>query len=113
MSEPIHETLPAQPLDIAIVDEGRTLLLTWTTSVHDRLDAEHIWRMCPSAAGKRRRIDGKTTPATSNLRLTAMQPIGRYAINLSFSDGHDRGIYPWAFLRELAAAPTVDDFIAA
>jgi DUF971 family protein len=29
-------------------------------------------------------------------------PIGRYAIQLHFSDGHDRGIYPWAYLRELS-----------
>ncbi|RUW64645.1 gamma-butyrobetaine hydroxylase-like domain-containing protein, partial [Mesorhizobium sp. M4B.F.Ca.ET.049.02.1.2] len=28
--------------------------------------------------------------------------IGSYAIRLVFSDGHDRGIYPWSYLREIA-----------
>ena len=28
--------------------------------------------------------------------------VGSYAINIAFSDGHDRGIYPWAYLREIA-----------
>lgn len=36
--------------------------------------------------------------------LTRVDPIGQYALQLKFSDGHDRGIYPWALLHELSLA---------
>lgn len=39
-----------------------------------------------------------------DVQLVDAQPVGHYALNLVFSDGHDRGIYPWVWLRELAAA---------
>ena len=32
-----------------------------------------------------------------------IEPIGQYAIKLTFSDGHDTGIYTWDYLYELAA----------
>ncbi|MND04970.1 hypothetical protein D3C83_255060 [compost metagenome] len=33
--------------------------------------------------------------------VTAVEPIGNYAVKLNFDDGHDTGLYTWAFLREL------------
>jgi DUF971 family protein len=30
-----------------------------------------------------------------------MRPVGSYAVQLVFSDGHERGIFPWVYLREL------------
>ena len=33
--------------------------------------------------------------------LVAIDPIGHYAIKPTFSDGHDSGIYSWAYLYEL------------
>lgn len=46
-----------------------------------------------------------------NLKIVRVEPIGRYGVNIAFSDGHDRGIYPWVFLENLASRPAVDDFI--
>ena len=43
-------------------------------------------------------------PAASDLTITNIEPIGNYAVRLAFSDGHDRGIFPWAYLTEIAAA---------
>lgn len=39
-------------------------------------------------------------PATE-LRVTGILPVGAYGVQFMFSDGHDRGIFPWIFLREL------------
>jgi prepilin-type processing-associated H-X9-DG protein len=30
-----------------------------------------------------------------------VSPMGCYGINIGFSDGHARGIYPWAYLSQL------------
>ena len=39
----------------------------------------------------------KPTGAT----LTAVKPVGRYALNFIFSDGHSTGIFTWEYLRGL------------
>jgi DUF971 family protein len=33
--------------------------------------------------------------------LLAVEPVGHYAVKLVFSDGHDSGLYTWAWLHEL------------
>lgn len=35
------------------------------------------------------------------VEITAIEPVGHYAVRLLFSDGHDTGLYTWAYLREL------------
>nr|WP_244575527.1 DUF971 domain-containing protein [Rhizobium sp. 11515TR] len=37
-----------------------------------------------------------------NIQVADIEPIGSYGVRLVFSDGHDRGIYPWQYLREIA-----------
>lgn len=51
---------------------------------------------CGDCRAGRSRSDGAA------VQLTDALPVGRYALQLVFSDGHDRGIYPWTWLRELA-----------
>lgn len=36
-----------------------------------------------------------------DVAITGIEPMGNYAIKLIFSDGHDSGIYTWAYLKEL------------
>ncbi len=41
---------------------------------------------------------------TGDVAVTKAEPVGNYALRLTFSDGHQGGIYSWAYLRELADA---------
>ena len=36
-----------------------------------------------------------------NVNVLAVEPVGLYAVKLVFSDGHDTGLYSWAYLQEL------------
>jgi DUF971 family protein len=36
-----------------------------------------------------------------HISITGIEPTGNYALRLSFSDGHDTGIYSWDYLQEL------------
>ena len=39
--------------------------------------------------------------------IVALEPVGHYAVQPTFSDGHDTGIYSWRYLRSLdAQGPT-------
>ncbi|MFY0609976.1 MAG: DUF971 domain-containing protein [Hyphomicrobiaceae bacterium] len=99
------------PDDCEIVDAGRALKLIWSDGQTHLLEASLLWSQCPSAAGRRRRMDGILHPQSPDLRITKLDRIGRYAVNIGFSDGHDRGVYPWSLLADFAARLTVNDFI--
>jgi len=43
--------------------------------------------------GKRGVVSGKRS-----VRLTALEPVGNYAVQPTFSDGHDTGIFSWDYL---------------
>ena len=36
-----------------------------------------------------------------HVAITGVEPTGNYALRLSFSDGHDTGIFTWDYLQEL------------
>ena len=36
------------------------------------------------------------------VNITAIEPVGQYAIKLIFSDGHDTGLFSWEYLYDLA-----------
>jgi DUF971 family protein len=44
--------------------------------------------------------DGRSA-RVMHARLAAIEPVGAYALNLVFSDGHRRGIYPYEMLAAL------------
>lgn len=46
----------------------------------------------------------KTVTGKENVLVTAAEPVGRYAVRLTFDDGHDSGIYSWDYLRALGEA---------
>ncbi len=41
-----------------------------------------------------------------DVKIVTVEPVGNYAIRIIFDDRHDRGIYSWSYLRELADTQT-------
>jgi DUF971 family protein len=93
-----------QPIGIELVDNQTVLAVTWQDGEISRLEAATLRRASRAASEIRRKADGLELRVQSDLRVDAAEPIGSYAVRLFFSDGHDRGIYPWTYLRELSAA---------
>jgi DUF971 family protein len=91
-----------QPLQLELVDGSTALALTWPDCGTRRLGAETLRRASRAASEIRRQINGIELAIGPGFHLAAVEPIGNYALRLSFSDGHDRGIYPWSYLRELS-----------
>ena len=69
------------------------------------MPAEYLRVESPSAEvqghglAQKRLVAGKRA-----VGIGAIEPVGNYAIRLTFSDGHDTGIFSWAYLRALEAA---------
>ncbi|MFT7772223.1 DUF971 domain-containing protein [Roseateles sp.] len=81
------------------------LRLRWADGIAE-LSAARLRAAC-RCGGCRARA-GRGEPAAAPADLVDAVPVGSYAINLVFSDGHDRGIYPWDWLHELSAAAVQD-----
>lgn len=81
---------------------SRVLEIKWhdgATSIlpHAWLRTQCRCALCTRAA----RRGSAVMPDTAGIALDDVRPIADRGLNLVFSDGHDRGIYPWTYLREL------------
>jgi ATP-binding protein involved in chromosome partitioning len=85
-------------------DGPRTLAIAWADGHESRLDVRELRLACGCArcvdewTGEER-LDPASVP--EDVHPLQIQPVGRYAIQISWSDGHDSGIYPFRRLREL------------
>ncbi len=84
------------------------LSVTWENGATDAFPAALLRERARDADSVRFAVNGWAVPAAADLTITAVEPIGNYAVRLAFSDGHDRGIFPWAYLTEIAAAGSSD-----
>lgn len=65
------------------------------------LAARHLRLACRCAECSALQRRGGTLSCPEELSLTGLNPVGGYALNLHFSDGHQRGIYPYPYLQSL------------
>jgi DUF971 family protein len=68
------------------------------------LPAEYLRVESPSAEVQGHAPEQKVLVAgKQDVNIDTVEPIGNYAIRIRFTDGHDTGLYSWAFLQQLAA----------
>ena len=66
------------------------------------LSANRLRVHCRCADCVKLRRAGRPVAGAQAVSLTDATPVGSYGVQLHFDDGHERGIYPWSLLRELA-----------
>jgi ATP-binding protein involved in chromosome partitioning len=85
--------------------DARTLSITWADGATSDFDVHALRLACGCAQcvdewSGEGRLDPATVPADVHpLRIEA---VGRYALQIHWSDGHASGIYPFRRLRQLA-----------
>ncbi len=98
------------PESIVRTTEG-TLRIVWPGEKEGvDLPLQYVRRECPCAHCKGENILGKVykpvllpTFVEGMNELVSVEPVGSYAIQLGWADGHSTGIYTWEYLRVLAA----------
>lgn len=91
------------PLELRLKPDKRTLEIAFDDGGKFSLAAEYLRVESPSAetrghAPHQRKIEG----GKRSVAIARLEPVGNYAVRIVFSDGHDTGLYTWAYLRELA-----------
>ncbi|ROM69519.1 hypothetical protein BK653_11105 [Pseudomonas brassicacearum] len=90
------------PLALGNSQDAGQLRLNWPDGREQRLDHAELRRHCPCSRCRALRLQGLTVQVDPRIRVVAVNPQG-YGVQLVFSDGHERGIYPWAYLAGLEA----------
>jgi ATP-binding protein involved in chromosome partitioning len=82
----------------------RQLSITWQDGRESLLDVREVRLACGCAVcvdewSGEERLDPASVP--EDVHPVRIEPVGRYAIQVVWSDGHETGIYPFRRLREL------------
>jgi DUF971 family protein len=98
----------AWPDTIHLDGQAGTLELVWDGR-HAVLSHRALRRSCRcSVCENTRRALDVVLPVADDVRLLKIEPLGPAAMHLVFSDGHERGIYPWTYLKQMAFGPATD-----
>jgi len=94
--------VPPVPSEIRLRRAERCLELRYGDGTSLTLPAEYLRVYSPSAEVKGHGdAPRKTVPGKKEVAIERVEPVGRYALKPVFSDGHDTGIFTWAYLYEL------------
>ena len=95
-------TAAAWPTELRLTKDRRSLVVSFDTGESFTLSAEYLRVLSPSAE-----VQGHT-PAERKLQvgkkavtILAVEPVGNYAVRLSFDDMHSTGLYVWSYLLSL------------
>ncbi len=91
-----------RPTDIRLHQVSRILELTFDDGAHFELPCQYLRVFSPSAEVRGHGPGQEVLQVgKEDINITAIEPVGNYAVKLVFDDGHDTGLYSWDMLYEL------------
>lgn len=91
-----------RPVEIQLHRKSRLLEVLYEDGLRFHLPCEYLRVYSPSAdvtghgPGQETLQVGK-----EDVNIEAIEPVGNYAVQITFSDGHDTGFFSWDYLYEL------------
>lgn len=76
------------------------LEITWQNGDVDRLNGDDLRRYCACASCRSRQLIGVRL-VTESADIETVNLIGNKALQVVFVDGHDRGVFPWPYLKAI------------
>ncbi len=94
----MERTTPT-PTDIALHQKSRVMEIQFSDGSRFELSFELLRVYSPSAEVRGHGPGQEVLQVGKrDVGITALEPIGNYAVQPTFSDGHDTGIYSWNYL---------------
>ena len=90
------------PTELRLHKDRKTLTVSYDGGETFDLPAEYLRIKSPSAEVQGHGPDQRQiVPGKRLVSIVGNEPVGNYAVRLTFDDTHDTGIYSWEYLREL------------
>jgi DUF971 family protein len=91
-----------RPTDIKLHRASRVLELSFDDGSCFKLPCEYLRVYSPSAEVRGHGPGQEVLQVgKESVNITAIEPVGNYAVKLYFDDGHNTGLYSWAWLYKL------------
>ena len=89
----------ATPQDIIVHSQSHMLEISFSDGASFRIPFE-LMRVCAPSAEVQGHGPGQETLQTGkrHVEINALEPVGNYAVQPTFSDGHNTGIFTWDYL---------------
>ena len=96
--------MTVRPSELRVSKDRRTLTVRFDDGRDFSLPAEALRVLSPSAEVQGHSPEQRVTvPGKRDVQIAGMDPIGNYAVKITFSDGHDTGIFSWVYFHELGS----------
>jgi len=96
------ELFDKQPTELKLNKDKNNLKVTYDDGKLFDFSTEYLRVMSPSAEVQGHSPDQrKTVPGKKSVTITNIEPVGHYAVKITFDDGHDTGVYSWKHLYEI------------
>jgi DUF971 family protein len=90
------------PVEIILHQRSKMLEIAFDDGLRAELPCEFLRVHSPSAEVRGHGPGQEVLQAGKReVGITAVEPVGSYAVKLVFTDGHDTGLYSWDYLHEL------------
>lgn len=90
------------PKEITLTDDKTTLIVNFEDGETHKLSAEYLRTHSGSAEVKGHAKDQEVLVTDKKeVKIAELSMTGNYALKITFSDGHDTGLYTWPYLHEL------------
>lgn len=96
--------MAVEPVQI-IEENDAEITIQWSDGAESKYTAPDLRRACPCAGCIDEWTGAKILQADQvpdDINFGHISIVGRYALNFHFSDGHETGIFSFAYLRKLA-----------
>lgn len=91
------------PTEIRLHKDRRSLTIAFDDGSEHTFTAEYLRVESPSAEVQGHNpSERKTVPGKREVGIMQLDPVGNYAVRITFDDMHSTGIYSWDFFKQLA-----------
>lgn len=91
-----------KPTDIILHRASHRLEVAFDDGTRYQLPCEYLRVESPSAEVQGHSPDQRVwVGGKRDVNISAVEPVGNYAVLLRFNDGHATGIFTWSYLKEL------------
>ncbi|MGB9770758.1 MAG: DUF971 domain-containing protein [Candidatus Kapaibacteriota bacterium] len=96
-----------EPVEIKKIDNDK-LQITWVDGFCSTISLKDLRDNCPCASCQGEQVGFKKfepikleTISPGKYEIQSIEPVGNYALQIVWRDGHDTGIYSFEYLRNL------------
>lgn len=95
------------PIDIKLHKRRSELAITWADGAETIFSGQSLRTHCACSRCRARNLIG--TPLISdNSSIENVAMAGVAGLQIIFADGHDKGVFPWAYLRAIDAGKALE-----